>query len=261
MRADNFSNKFGGTARLYGEPGLKTLAESHVAVVGLGGVGSWAAEALARSAIGKISLFDLDDICVSNTNRQIHAVSGSYGQSKCAAMATRIQLINADCQIFAIEDFVTAETVREYITTEFDYVIDATDSVACKAAMIAHCKRNKIKMVTVGGAGGQLDPSQIQIGDLAKTIQDPLLAKVRNTLRREYGFSRNPKRKFSIDAVYSLEQLKYPTNDGGTCLAKPEMQGGSGLDCATGFGAGVVVTGTFGFFAASLAIKRLTQHI
>lgn len=260
MRADTFANKFSGTQRLYGQSGLQRLKQAHVAVVGLGGVGSWAVEALARTAVGQLSLFDLDDICVSNTNRQIHAHSGQYGHSKCQAMADRVALINPDCVVNATEDFVTKDTLAEYLTQDFDYLIDATDSVACKAAMIAFCKRHKIKMATVGGAGGQIDPNQIQLADLAKTIQDPLLAKVRNTLRREYNFSRNPKRKFGIDAVYSTEQLKYPDGNGETCLAKPESVAGGGLDCATGFGASVVVTGSFGFFAASLAIKRINEQ-
>jgi tRNA A37 threonylcarbamoyladenosine dehydratase len=262
MRADTFENRFGGTQRLYGLEGVEKLKSAHVAVVGMGGVGSWIVEALARTAIGKLSLFDLDDICVSNTNRQIHAHTGNFGKDKVEAMAERVQLINPDCEILQIDDFVTPDNVRALFTTDFDYVIDATDSVKAKAAMIAWCKRNKVKIITIGGAGGQLDPSQIKIADLAKTIQDPLLAKVRNYLRRHNNFSQNPKRKFGIEAIYSTEQLKYPSADGQVCLAKPVVDekhsGPVKLDCASGFGASTVVTATFGFFAASRVINKIS---
>ncbi|AWB69001.1 tRNA cyclic N6-threonylcarbamoyladenosine(37) synthase TcdA [Saccharobesus litoralis] len=261
MRPDTFENRFGGTSRLYGQQGIEKLQRAHVAVVGMGGVGSWIVEALARTAIGQLSLFDLDDICVSNTNRQIHAHSGNFGKDKVEAMAQRVNLINPDCHVNQIEDFVTSDNVREVFTTDFDYVIDATDSVKAKAAMIAWCKRNKVKIVTIGGAGGQIDPTQIQIGDLAKTIQDPLLAKVRSHLRRYNNFSQNPKRKFGVEAIFSTEQLRYPTSDGQVCLQKPEVTDNSGpakLDCASGFGASTVVTATFGFFAASRVINKIS---
>ncbi|KMT65518.1 tRNA cyclic N6-threonylcarbamoyladenosine(37) synthase TcdA [Catenovulum maritimum] len=259
MRTDNFENRFGGTRRLYGESGLTKLQQSHVVVVGIGGVGTWIAEALARTAIGEISLIDLDDICVSNTNRQIHAVTGNYGKSKVAAIADRILSINPDCKVNQIEDFIMPDNLAELLGGEIDYVIDAIDNVKAKSAMIAWCKRNKIKIITIGGAGGQTDPSQIKMADLAKTTQDPLLAKVRNTLRRDYNFSKNLKRKFSIDAIYSTEQLKYPTNEGEVCLQKPDVTGPAKLDCATGFGASTVVTGTFGFFAAAKVINYITK--
>ncbi|WP_111979120.1 tRNA cyclic N6-threonylcarbamoyladenosine(37) synthase TcdA [Algibacillus agarilyticus] len=262
MRPDTFDNRFGGTQRLYGVQGTQKLVNAHIAVVGMGGVGSWIVEALARTAIGTLTLFDLDDICVSNTNRQIHAHTGNYGQCKVQAMTDRVKLINPDCKVNQVDDFVTPENVRELFTLKFDYVIDATDSVKAKAAMIAWCKRNKVKMITIGGAGGQIDPTQIKVGDLAKTIQDPLLAKVRNFLRREYNFTQNPKRKFGIEAIYSTEQLKYPSGDGEVCLQKPavEAEGAPAkLDCATGFGASTVVTATFGFFAASRVINKISQ--
>ncbi len=261
MREDTFENRFGGTARLYGKQGLENLQNAHVAVVGMGGVGSWIVESLARTAIGELSLFDLDDICVSNTNRQIHAHTGNFGHCKVAAMTERVKLINPHCKVNQIDDFVTSDNVREVFSTHFDYVIDATDSVKAKAAMIAWCKRNKVKIVTIGGAGGQVDPSQILIGDLAKTIQDPLLAKVRNTLRRDYNFSKNLKRKFGIEAIYSTEQLRYPSNEGEVCLQKPATDGSgpAKLDCATGFGASTVVTATFGFFAASRVINKIAK--
>ncbi|NTS76497.1 tRNA cyclic N6-threonylcarbamoyladenosine(37) synthase TcdA [Catenovulum sp. SM1970] len=259
MRTDTFDNRFGGTQRLYGSQGIEQLKQAHVAVVGMGGVGSWIVEALARTAIGELTLFDLDDICVSNTNRQIHAHTGNFGKDKVEAMVERVKLINPECKVNAVEDFVTTSNVREVLSTNFDYLIDATDSVQAKAGMIAWCKRNKVKVITIGGAGGQIDPSQIQIGDLAKTIQDPLLAKVRNQLRRDYNFSKNPKRKFGVEAIFSTEQLKYPASDGQVCLQKPAQgEGPAKLDCATGFGASTVVTATFGFFAASRVINKIS---
>ncbi|WP_221075105.1 tRNA cyclic N6-threonylcarbamoyladenosine(37) synthase TcdA [Agarivorans aestuarii] len=252
-----FEQRFGGIARLYGRSALNTFRQSHVCVIGIGGVGSWAAEALARSGIGKITLIDLDDICTTNTNRQIHATTSTVGQSKTEVMRQRILQINPECQCLEIEDFVTKDNLSEYITKDFDYVIDAIDSVKAKSALIAYCKRNKIKLITVGGAGGQIDPTQIQITDLAKTIQDPLAAKVRNELRRFYNFSKNPKRKFGVDCVYSTEQLIYPSSDGETCMAKPDAGGTMRMDCSSGFGAVTHLTASFAFAAVSRVLKKL----
>ncbi|WP_432455599.1 MULTISPECIES: tRNA cyclic N6-threonylcarbamoyladenosine(37) synthase TcdA [unclassified Agarivorans] len=255
-----FEQRFGGIARLYGRRALSKFQHSHVCVIGIGGVGSWAAEALARSGIGKITLIDLDDICTTNTNRQVHATRATVGQSKTAVMCERIQQINPECICQEIEDFVTRDNLYQYLTQDFDYVIDAIDSVKAKAALIAYCKRNKIKLISVGGAGGQIDPTQITISDLAKTIQDPLAAKVRNELRRFYNFSKNTKRKFGIDCVYSTEQLIYPSDDGGTCMAKPDSTGSMRMDCSSGFGAVTHVTASFGFAAVSRVLKKLAEQ-
>jgi tRNA A37 threonylcarbamoyladenosine dehydratase len=249
--------RFGGIARLYGRLGLERLAAAHVAVVGIGGVGSWAAEALARSGVGEISLFDLDDVCVTNTNRQIHAHAGNIGRAKVEAMAERIRAINPDCTVHAVADFVTRETMAEYITENLDGVIDCIDSVAAKAALIAWCKRRKIQVVTTGGAGGQIDPTQIQVADLNKTFNDPLAAKVRSLLRRDYNFSRTPGRTYSVPCVFSTEQLRYPKPDGSVCQAKGFVGEGVRLDCAGGFGAVMMVTATFGMVAAARLIDKL----
>lgn len=250
-------NRFGGTQRVYGVEGTNILHQAHVCVVGVGGVGSWVAESLARTAIGKITLIDLDDICVTNTNRQIHAETNTVGSAKVDVMAKRIKLINPLCQVNTIEDFVTPENVSELITTNYDYVVDATDSIKAKAAMIAFCKRNKIPIITIGAAGGQIDPTQIAVTDLSKTIQDPLAAKLRSELRRFYNFSTNPKRRFAIDCVYSKEQLHYPQPDGNVCKQKNLNDGSVKLDCNNGFGAAVVVTATFGFVATARLIEKL----
>lgn len=261
----DYQTRFGGIERLYGKQQAQLLQQAKFCVVGIGGVGTWVAEALARSGIGNITLIDLDDICTTNTNRQIHALTNTVGQAKVDVMAERIRLINPDCNVEVIEDFVTSDNLFEIFgkkdETKFDVVIDAIDSINAKVSLIAHCKRNKIGLVVTGGAGGQLDPSQIQYGDLAKTTHDPLLSKVRNQLRRDFNFSKNPKRKFSIDCVYSTEQLQYPQADGSVCQAKASADGSMRLDCNMGFGAATMVTGTFGFFAASKAIAKYLKKL
>ena len=260
MNTDDYAFRFGGIERLYGRQALEAFRNAHIAIVGLGGVGSWAAESLARSGIGTLTLIDMDDICVSNTNRQLHALEGQYGQTKTDAMAERLRRINPHADIRIHFGFLTSKNVAELITEDMTGVVDAIDSVKAKAALIAHCQRRKIPIVCAGGAGGQMDPTQIQVADLSKTTQDPLLAKVRNTLRREYGFSRNPKRRFGIEAVYSLEQLTYPAGDGEVCLQKPASNGPVRLDCASGFGAASPVTASFGFFAASRLLNRIARR-
>lgn len=258
----DFEHRFGGSRRLYGVDAVEKLRRAHVCVIGIGGVGSWAAEALARTAVGKITLIDLDDLCVTNTNRQIHALSDTIGRSKVEVMAERISAINPDCECFAVEEFVTEDNPAELITNRFDYVIDAIDSVKAKAALIAYCRRNKIPIITVGGAGGQTDPTQIQIADLSRTRQDPLAARVRSSLRRHYGFTKNPKRRFDVPCVFSTEQLVYPQADGTVCHQKPGGAGGEGamrLDCSSGFGASACVTATFGFVAASKVIRFICE--
>ena len=269
--------RFGGIARLYGTPGAKILEQAHFCVIGIGGVGSWAAEALARNGIGNITLIDLDDICISNINRQIHALSGTIGLSKVDVMHDRIKQINPDCHVTVVEDFVTEDNLMILLKAQekkFDYIIDAIDSVNIKAHVIAFCRRNKLAIITIGGAGGQVDPSKIAITDLSKTYQDPLLAKVKNQLRREFNFPKADRptagqRKFSIDAVFSIEQLRYPDNmfaeNGKVCLAKPtkddEPNSSMRLDCSGGFGATTHVTATFAFFAVGRAIdKHLKKH-
>ena len=259
MTDDDYSFRFGGIERLYGRAALTAFRQSHIAIVGLGGVGSWAAEALARSGIGTLTLIDMDDVCVSNTNRQLHALNGQYGQTKTDAMAARLRAINPQADIRVHFGFLTPKNVDQLITDDLSGVVDAIDSVKAKAALIAHCKRRKVPLICAGGAGGQMDPTQIQISDLSRTTQDPLLAKVRNLLRREYGFSRNPKRRFGIEAVYSLEQLTYPAENGEVCLQKPATDGPVRLDCASGFGAASPVTASFGFFAASRLLARIAR--
>ena len=251
-RLDNYEQRFGGIGRLYTPEGLEKLRRSHICVIGIGGVGSWAVEALARSGVGKITMIDMDDICVTNINRQIHAMSGTVAQLKTEAMKERIERINPECVVEIIDDFITPENIPDYLNRGYDYVIDAIDSVKTKAALIAYCKRHKIKLITTGGAGGQTDPTQIQITDLSTTIQDPLASKVRSLLRKEYNFSQNTKRKFGVDCVFSTQPLIFPKMGEG-CEVSATM------NCANGFGAVTMVTATFGFFAVSRVIDKLLK--
>ena len=256
--APGFQERFGGTQRLYGAEGLACLRKAKVAVIGIGGVGSWAAEALARSGVGHIVLIDLDDICVTNTNRQIHAHTGQIGLLKVDAMKSRIEAINPDCQVTAIADFISPDNLFTLLPDDLHYVIDAIDSIKPKAALIYHCVRNKIPIVTTGGAGGQVDPTQITVDDLSRTIQDPLARNVRQRLRKHHGFSSNPKRKMGVRCVYSTEHLRYPQADGTVCETRPERGQPTRLDCASGFGAATMVTGAFGFVAAAEVVNHLT---
>ena len=251
-RVDNYEQRFGGIGRLYTPEGLSKLRQAHVCVIGIGGVGSWAVEALARTGIGKITMIDMDDICVTNINRQIHAMTGTVAQLKTESMKERVERINPECVVEIIDDFISPENIPEYLNRGYDYVIDAIDSVKTKAALIAYCKRNKIKLITTGGAGGQTDPSQIQIADLSKTIQDPLASKVRSLLRKEYNFSQNTKRKFGVDCVFSTQPLIFPKM-GESCEISATM------NCANGFGAVTMVTATFGFFAVSRVVDKLLK--
>jgi tRNA A37 threonylcarbamoyladenosine dehydratase len=174
-------------------------------------------------------------------------------------MAERIKFINPECQVIEIEDFITRENIPELISSEFDYVIDAIDSVKEKAALIAHCSYHKIPVITVGGAGGQTDPTKITIADLAKTNHDPLAAKVRSFLRRHYRFSKSG-RRFAVDCVYSTEQLVYPQPDGSVCAQKSITDGNTRLDCAGGFGASTCVTASFGFAAVARVLEKMQQR-
>lgn len=250
----DLARRFSGISRLYGAEALQRFGDAHVAVVGIGGVGSWAAEALARSAIGRITLVDLDMVAESNVNRQVHALDGEFGKAKVSAMAQRIRTINPNCAVSEIEDFVTPENVRTLFPSGLDYVIDAIDQVRAKAAMIAWSKSSGVPMITAGGAGGQIDATRIGIADLALVIQDPLLAKVRSLLRKEYGFTREARKKFGVPAIFSSEPLRYPPPTD-SCAPHPQ----SGLNCA-GFGSSVCVTAPFGLLAAGEALKHLAHQ-
>jgi len=249
--------KFNGITKLYGQSSSNILTNARILVIGLGGVGSWAIEALARSGIGNLYLLDLDDICVSNINRQIHALDSTIGLSKTQVMQKRIKQINAKCMVTAHEDFLTNDNLAKYVTNDLSIVIDCIDSVRVKSALIAWCKRRKIKIITTGASGGKTDPTCIKVADLSKTHNDPLLAKVRSTLRHDYNFSRNPKRSFGVTSVFSSEQMRYVENCGAISFAKNGI--GSGINCAQGLGSSCMVTASFGLVAASVAVNKLTK--
>lgn len=236
--------RFGGIERLYGTGSLARLAEAHICVIGIGGVGSWAAEALARSGIGRLTLIDLDHVAESNINRQVHALEATLGQAKVLAMKERIELINPACRVDCIEDFVSEENVATLLPT-CTGVIDCTDQVKAKAALIAHCCRHEMAVVTTGGAGGRTDPTRIRIDDLSRTTQDALASKLRARLRKEFGFPREAKAKFGVPCVFSDQQLCRPVS-----TESCELDGGAGLACA-GYGSSVAVTAGFGFAAAA----------
>jgi tRNA A37 threonylcarbamoyladenosine dehydratase len=262
----NQNRRFAGVARLYGESGLQAFEKAHVLVAGLGGVGSWAVEALARSGIGELTLMDFDHIALSNVNRQLHAIEDNFGKSKSEAMAERVRQINPLIKLNVIDEFLTPDNLDAHLhknaENSFFVVLDATDDVKMKIALVAYCeardelgrarnaqqsdkKSKTIPVVICGGAGGKLDPSRIKASDLAKTTQDPVLSKIRYALRKEYGFSSDPKKKLGITAIYSDEPRQGVAS--------------GGLSCA-GYGSAVTVTATFGFVAAAEVLKLLQKQ-
>ncbi|MFC5480355.1 tRNA cyclic N6-threonylcarbamoyladenosine(37) synthase TcdA [Massilia suwonensis] len=251
----DFARRFGGIGRLYGERALERFKTAHVCVIGVGGVGSWIVEALARSAVGELTLIDLDNVAESNINRQIQALTDTIGQPKIEALRDRIAQINPYCKVNLVEDFVEVDNIVQMIGGKgFDYVVDAIDSVKAKAALIAYCRDHAIPLLTSGGAGGQLDPTKIEVRDLARTEQEPLLKKVRKVLRAQYGFSRGEKQKYHIDAVFSMEPLRYPEAED-ACEIESSI---TGLNCA-GFGSSMVVTASFGMIAAAHILRKLAE--
>ena len=246
---------FLGIERLYGEAFVERLKQSRLLVVGLGGVGSWAVESLCRSAVGNIILVDYDDICISNTNRQLHTLQSTVGKSKAEVLKERCLQINPEVKIEVHQEILSADNLESIIGKNIDFVIDAIDSVKAKCELIAYCKKNNIPIIVSGGSGGKVDPTQIQIADITKAFNDPLLQVVRKNLRRFYHFPRGEK-KFGISCVFSPEARIMPQ----ACEIDTEgaaVKQGRSLDCATGFGASSFVTGSFGFFAVSYCLNEM----
>ena len=258
MNKQDYDTRFAGIQRLYGDTGYQLLGQLHICVIGIGGVGSWAVESLARSGIGQITMIDYDEVALSNTNRQLHTLTSTVDEKKAAVMAQRIVEINPDCKVNIIDDFINMENLADYLDRDYDYVIDAIDSIKFKAAIIYHCKRNKIPVVTTGGAGGLTDPTMIKVADLAKTYNDALAAKVRSKLRESYNYTRNTKKNFGVECVFSSQQPVYPKEDGTVSHEKPGIHGVS-LDCRFGYGAITHMTATFGFVAVSRVIQKLLK--
>ncbi|MFD1217907.1 MULTISPECIES: tRNA cyclic N6-threonylcarbamoyladenosine(37) synthase TcdA [Microbulbifer] len=260
--SDSYLQRFGGIGRLYGTAALEKLCQAHMVVIGIGGVGSWTAEALARTGVGKLTLIDLDDVCITNTNRQLHALDDTIGTIKVDVMAARLKQINPEIRVDTVEDFIASDNFGELLDPDqqpIDIVVDAIDNARVKAALIAYCKARKIRLITVGSAGGKQNPGTITSADLGRTVNDPMLAKVRQHLYRFHNFQKSRKRQFGVDAIYSTEPMVYPQPDGAVCQQKSTMQNGVKLDCSGGFGAATMVTGSFGFAAAAKAVERLLK--
>ena len=251
--------RFAGIERLYGAGSVARLAAARVAVVGVGGVGSWAAEALARSGVGHLALIDADEVCVSNTNRQLHALASTLGRSKVAVMATRLRDINPALQVETIERFVTPASLAEVLDHGFDLVLDACDAFRVKVEMIAWCRRRKLPLVVCGSAGGRTDPTLIRVRDLSRTEHDALLSLIRRKLRQEFRFPSNHARYFGVPAVYSLENVRYPQADGSVCGIRPDEGDSLRLGCEGGLGAATHITATFGFVAVGRALELLLK--
>ncbi len=242
---DEYDRRFGGTARLYGETAFARFAAAHVVVVGVGGVGSWAVEALARSGVGHITLVDMDVLVASNVNRQLPALTETFGHDKIAAMAARARSINPRIKLTLVDDFLKADNVAQILADKPDMVLDCIDDVRAKIALIWHCRFNKIPLIVSGGAGGKSDPLKVRVADLSQTSQDPMLAKIRRELRNQ-GMCKKPKEKFNILCIYSIDNPFVPD---ASCNA-------GGLQCG-GYGSGMTVTATFGLVAAAEVLKKL----
>lgn len=255
--------RFGGIERLYGSRGTTAIRQAKIAVVGIGGVGSWAAEALARSGVGQITLIDLDEICITNVNRQIHALDGQIGRAKTEAMAERIRSIHPGCDIHHRNAFFTERSAMELLEPGFDAVIDAIDSTNHKALLLAECHRRRIHAVCCGGAGGRRDPTRIRVADLAFTGKDPLLHQIRRRLREQHGFPKAPMgtkpEPFGIEAVYSDEAPWFHQCDGTVTNERPSEASGR-INCNTGLGTAAHVTATFGLIAAGRTLDFLVAR-
>lgn len=262
----DFWDRFGGVGRLYGARALERLLHAHVCVVGVGGVGSWTVEALARTGVGSITLVDLDEVCVTNINRQLPALEETVGRPKVEVLAERIASINPRCRVWARQEFFTASSCGRLLEPRFDWVVDAIDVPRNKSLLIASCKQRGIPVLSVGGAGGRRDSTALRVADLARTGHDALLKAVRRELREHYGFTRDSGAEFGVPCVYSPEAPVFPWSDGSVCAERESgREGGEGarmaMDCASGFGSAIFVTGAFGFAAAGEVVRRLATEV
>jgi tRNA A37 threonylcarbamoyladenosine dehydratase len=256
-------DRFGGIARLYGHAALERFLTARVAVIGVGGVGSWAVESLARSGIGRLTLVDLDEICITNVNRQLHAMDGQIGRQKTEAMAERARAIHPAAEVTVVPRFFNEATAAEILDAGFDAVIDAIDSTRHKALLLACCRERGIFTVTCGGAGGRRDPTRIRVADLAYSGKDPLLHQLRRSLRHDHGFPKTPMGvkpdPLGIDAVFSDEPQVFIQCDGSVSDVRPDT-GGQRLGCTSGLGSVTHVTAAFGMIAAGRVLERLAGH-
>ena len=245
LQDDEYERRFAGVEKIYGDEAFRQYEHSHVMVIGIGGVGSWAVEALARTGIAELTLVDMDVIAASNINRQLPALSSTLGREKIEVMAERCLSINPRIRINVVDDYLTADNVKELLSNPPDVVLDCIDDVKAKLALMLHCRFNKIPLIVSGGAGGKIDPLKIRVADLSKTEQDPMLAKLRSQLRSK-GICKKPKDKFGITCVYSVDN---PFSSAEVCAS-------AGLRCG-GYGSAVVVTSSFAMIAVSEVLKKL----
>lgn len=258
--------RFDRMGRLVGDSNMNKLFNTHAMVIGLGGVGSWAAESLARSGVGKITLVDHDEICITNANRQLHAIQGVVGKKKAEVMAERLRKINPQAEIIALPVFYNKDTSEEIMASRPDYVLDAIDNLTAKTHLISYCYHNKIKFMTSMGASAKMDPTRIKITDLASTVNDPLAHSVRKILRQEHGFPKSVK-KFGITCVYSDElpmepiELKYDKGEGFKCVCpQGEIDPHSCIHRSVIYGTASFVTGAFGLTMASWVVREITKE-
>lgn len=254
-----YAARFGGIGRLFGREALERLHAAHVCVIGVGGVGSWTVEALARSGVGTLTLIDADDVCETNINRQLPAVTETIGRPKVSVLADRVAAIWPECQVNAVADFYTKSNADELLSPNFNFVIDAVDRMSTKAHILDSCRQRGLNVLTCGAAGGRRDGTAVRVVDLGLAGQDELLRQVRKKLRREHGWAAGNERHaqpMGIPSVFSPEKPIYPHNDG-TCSAEPEPGTSLRMDCASGFGAATFVTGVFGFVAAGEVIRQI----
>lgn len=247
LQNDEYERRFAGVAKIYGEDSFNHYEQSHVMVIGIGGVGSWAVEALARTGLGELTLVDMDVIAASNINRQLPAMTTTLGHEKIEVMAERCRAINPRIKINLIDDYLTPDNIQDVLANTPDLILDCIDDVKAKFALMLHCRFNKIPLIVSGGAGGKLDPLKIRVADLSKTEQDPMLAKLRTQLRSK-GICKKPKEKFGITCVYSIDN---PFSSAEVCPS-------AGLRCG-GYGSAVVVTSSFAMVAVSEVLKKLDQ--
>ena len=259
---ESFLSRFSGIARLYGQDALARFHSSHITIIGIGGVGCWVTEALARSGVGKLTLVDLDDLCVTNTNRQLHATSDTIGQSKVSVMAERLRAINPEIELHERQEFFTAETSPAILAQAGHFVVDAIDSIRPKCMLLAQCRERGLPVITSGGAGGRVRTDKIEIADLSRTHGCALLLQARRNLRNDYRFPTGGKKakKFGITAVFSSEQPRYPTQDGCVSLERPD-ESLPGLRCDAGYGTSATIIGSFGLAIAGQILQHLAEDI
>lgn len=258
---EDYLARFGGIGRLLGMGAMQRLNAAHVCVIGVGGVGSWIVEALARSGVGALTLVDADDVCTTNVNRQLPALTRDFGRPKVVVLQERVAEISRGCCVTAVQDYYTQANADALLATDFAFVVDGVDRMSTKAHIIDRSRARNLPVLTCGAAGGRRDPAQVRVVDLGFAGKDELLRQVRRKLRQGHGWEPGTKkhaRAMGVTCVYSPELPVYPRPDG-TCSTEPEPGESLRMDCASGFGAATFVTGCFGFFAAAEIVRRIAD--